>query len=708
MSNSLALLFVSLGLLACKDAPPVDDSGLPNMDFGDGPCAEKAAELGTLYCAHQLPEDGWTTLTRPAGAVDQVRATKYLASATDEAPLPSLFVNVNVLDLHYDLLTQVFPEYYSELDRQDYMALVVDPQERSYYAGNLAEYIDPKGGSFFGFTIWDNPADTTTTIQYDDALKVYTDLLARIDPRLLADRPLTFVPNSGNQREEVVSWTDAPFPIRGVEDGVSYEVYTVAVGYGTVRLFTLAELERAEAEASFGFQDLLILEEAPFDIERVIAGAVTGSRQGELSHLNVRSAARGTPNCFVKDALTELAEWEGQLARLECGEDGLSVQAATLAEAEVFWAELRPDPVTIPAVDLTQTALMPLWELPTATVDERRAGLTAYGAKGTNLAVLTQRVDPALTLDGFLTPFVAYHSFLQAGTWTVDLGLGEAEYSFAETLEAWHNDPDFLTDGALRRERLEALRDAMEDAPQDAELLSALTAQIIETFGSDTVMVRFRSSSNAEDGLEFSGAGLYQSESACAADEWDADTKGPSLCDSDTNKERSLSEALGEVFASVWTTEAWEEREWYGIDHIQAEMAVLVNTRSENEQANIVAFTGDPNDITDDRLLVNAQLGEWDVVSAEPGVVPEKVYLTVSGGVVTKIERVSPSSQVEAGEVVLTDAQLEALGAALVTIIDVMPLDHSPAEGHDVVWDTEWKVLDDGRLIVKQIRPFQR
>ncbi|MCK6525567.1 PEP/pyruvate-binding domain-containing protein, partial [Myxococcota bacterium] len=200
----------------------------------------------------------------------------------------------------------------------------------------------------------------------------------------------------------------------------------------------------------------------------------------------------------------------------------------------------------------------------------------------------------------------------------------------------------------------------------------------------------------------------YQSESACAADELDGDTAGPSLCDPDTNKERSLSAALGEVFASVWATEAWEEREWYGIDHLQAEMAVLVNTRSKDEQANIVAFTGNPNDIEDDRLLVNAQLGAWDVVSAEPGVVPEKVYLTVSDGVVTKIERVSPSSQVESGEVVLTDAQLEALGAALVEITEVMPLDHSPAAGHDVVWDTEWKVLEDGRLVVKQIRPFQR
>jgi hypothetical protein len=135
---------------------------------------------------------------------------------------------------------------------------------------------------------------------------------------------------------------------------------------------------------------------------------------------------------------------------------------------------------------------------------------------------------------------------------------------------------------------------------------------------------------------------------------------------------------------------------------------VLVNDRSESEQANIVAFTGNPSSDGDDRYLVNAQLGDLDVVSAEPGVWPESVLLTVVDGSVTSILRVSSSSETAAGEVVLNDERLRELGARLWTILQVFPVDTRPPEGSDLLLDTEWKILSDGRLIVKQVRTFLR
>ncbi len=107
-------------------------------------------------------------------------------------------------------------------------------------------------------------------------------------------------------------------------------------------------------------------------------------------------------------------------------------------------------------------------------------------------------------------------------------------------------------------------------------------------------MVRLRSSSNAEDGLAFSGAGLYESASACLADSTDADGDGPSRCDPDKDDERTVEDALRTVWASLWSEGAWEERAWYGIDPLDVAMGVLVNEQSEDEEANIVAFTGTP------------------------------------------------------------------------------------------------------------------
>jgi phosphoenolpyruvate synthase/pyruvate phosphate dikinase len=219
-------------------------------------------------------------------------------------------------------------------------------------------------------------------------------------------------------------------------------------------------------------------------------------------------------------------------------------------------------------------------------------------------------------------------------------------------------------------------------------------------------MVRFRSSSNAEDGLAFSGAGLYLSESGCLADELDGDDEGPSLCDPLKEDEQTISHALLEVWSSTWGMVAWEERDWYGIDHSEVAMGVLVDTRFGGELANIVAFTGNPTSAGDDRYLVNAQYGELEVVAAEPGVFPEKNLLTLdAAGDVTLIDRVSQSSE---AEIVLTDAQLEELGGVLWDIAQVYPLDDEVPEGHDVLWDTEWKVRSDGQLIIKQIRPFLR
>jgi hypothetical protein len=153
---------------------------------------------------------------------------------------------------------------------------------------------------------------------------------------------------------------------------------------------------------------------------------------------------------------------------------------------------------------------------------------------------------------------------------------------------------------------------------------------------------------------------------------------------------------------------AFEERQWWGIDHRQVAMGVLVNDRSADELANVVVFTGNPTGPGDDRYLVNAQVGEASVVSPGPGEVVEKVLLTLWSGQVVGIERIRGSSLLPPGEHVLSDARLEELGMAMANIADVFPLDEEPPEGGVVLLDSEWKVLSDGRLIVKQVRPFLR
>jgi len=324
-----------------------------------------------------------------------------------------------------------------------------------------------------------------------------------------------------------------------------------------------------------------------------------------------------------------------------CGDEGLEIRSATQDEAEAWWASIRPDPVSVVSPDWEETEIVGLLEVPTSTPEERQAAVAAYGSKGANLAALYQRIDLSLQLQGFLVPMSA-------------------------------------------------------SARDEGEIVQELSDRIDDDFGPET-MVRFRSSSNAEDALGFSGAGLYESESVCAADSWDADDEGPSVCDPDKGSERTIEEGLHTVWDSLWTERAVEERAWYGIDETEVAMAVLVNERSKDEQANIVAFSGIPGSGDDPRYLVEAQVGWLDVVANESGTWPERVLLSPDG----TVERVQSSSEVDE---VLDDATYGEIAMHLTEIVDVFPID-GEADGR-ILLDTEWKVLEDGRLIIKQVRPF--
>ncbi len=682
-----------LGLAACHPDPVVTT----------GPCDDVNEALGVTVCLHDIPDSPtWNVISGVGNTDDVERLASYMTPASDDAPLPTLFVNQNIFPLHYNMLTQAFPDLYAGLTWEEYGTMVTAGADRTYYAGDISQRRNSDGSVWYSFIVWENPADATTTPTLQQVTDTWTALTERFG---LAD--LVYVPYTEAQEATAATWDNAPFTIRNIDDDVAYEPYTEATGYGTVRLYTLDALDAATVAGDYGYQDVLVLDQAPLDLERVVAGIATGTRQGALSHINVRAAARGTPNCYIQDPMAAFAAWEGQLVRFQCGAEDWSVSAATQEDAQAWWDAIRPDPVTIPTPDLDWDEPVPLLDLPTDTAADRAQNLTRFGSKGSNLGTLYQRIPPEYQLDGFVLPFAYYDRFMRGTTWTVDLGAGPETASFQDTLDVWLNDEPFRTDAAVRHARLDALRTAIESAPVDSAIVDPVVAEIRAVWGRDDVMVRFRSSSNAEDALEFSGAGLYTSESGCVADEVDGDDLGPSRCDADKDSERSVAAALTTVWASLWTMQAFEERDWYGIDHAQTAMGILVDTRLDDEQANVVAFTGNPSAV-DDRYLVEAQIGAYDVVSAEAGVYPETSLVTVKDGDVSQILRVDTSSERAAGDWVLDDAQLTELSELFWDIAAIYPQDDATPDDTTVLWDTEWKVDAAGQLIIKQIRPFLR
>ncbi len=118
-------------------------------------------------------------------------------------------MDANVYTLHYDLLAEAFDELYPGLSHEEYLAMILNPSARELYAGSITEYV-VNDSELFGFTVLDDPADSATTVTYEQTLEVYRELDARFDLDVLA-----FVPATNNQRKAAADW-DAEFPIHGM------------------------------------------------------------------------------------------------------------------------------------------------------------------------------------------------------------------------------------------------------------------------------------------------------------------------------------------------------------------------------------------------------------------------------------------------------------------------------------------------------------
>lgn len=705
-----------LGLVGCKkhstkhqddtgtttahgtDDSNTDSDTTTDSDFPLDACAQAQQRENRLVCVHDVDNDAtWQQISFHLPATTQVAVGKYVFSIGEQLTIPITFANISSYNLHYDLLKNTYPSQFASIAPSQYLWLATDGTNRSLLVGSIHEY-DKNGLAAFGFTVLDNAGAPDNVVTFEQVQTVFEALSTHFFA------PLKFVPETNAQLEAAKLWPNTPW-LQDVQD-INYEAYAVAVAFGNIRFHTPTTIADAESNGTIGFTDILVFDEAPMDLTTIVSGIVTGTRQGILSHLNIRSASRGTPNCYVKIPHEELAQWKDQLVRMECSQNGLLIRAASVAEAEDHWDQLKPPPTDIPPPNYDETGMPALSAVETQTALQRAFAVQAYGSKGANLAILYQQIDSALQLQGFLIPFSYYREFISQNVWTYDFDETPTELSFEQTLKRWLLDEEFLSNTTVRQSRLIALQDAIRSSKVSPEIINAVHQRIEAVFGTSTTMVRFRSSSNAEDSLQFNGAGLYESTSVCAADQNDSNTSGPSLCDTDQNKKRTIERGLTKVWASTWSMKAFEERHWYGINHSNVAMGILVNTRTKNELANIVAFSTNPSN-GENVYVVNAQAGELDVVSSAPGVYPESSHLELLEENQFSILRINNSSEVPKGQSVLTDAQLTLIGTHLTQLQNNFPVDGTTSNT-DYFMDTEWKVQSNGQLIIKQIRPFPK
>lgn len=596
--------------------------------------------------------------TDPGGPLHLLSATRYPLHygfvrdvIRKESPLDRCDPEQNaVFELGFN--TFIATEYLNELTR-------------SYLLGTLVHYVGP-----------DLHTVEFTSGDRISATQIQTAFFANM-ARVPKPSDWSYRPVDEDQITRARS-LEGKLPIVGPNapyKGVRFQPLTAAVGYGTLKFVETDALPTVR----LGSDVIVVTSDVPNDIG-LVGGLITEAFQTPLSHVNLLSQARDTPNMALANARAHqaLAPLFGELVRLEVTADGFSVTRAKPEEAQAFWQKRMPTgPLFRPERDTTLRGVVDL-------KGRGLADLPSVGAKAAQLAELykvkTERSGcsalPVILPDRpFAIPLVhSIEHFQNSGA--------EQKLSALEKTAAFKDDP------AVRGRGLAEVRALVASHPVDPVLLKQLVAAVKERY--PAVDVRFRSSSNAEDLEGFNGAGLYTSESANLAKD-----------------EQSISDALRTVWASLWEQRAYDERSLAGIDRTFVAMGVLVHPRFEGERANGVAMSRNLTDPTRaDQFFINAQLGEASVANPAPGVGTEQVVYTFPPNTPEIVYR--SRSTLSQGAQILNDAEVRTLSCTLGALHDHFSgLMNADGKNRWFTIEVEFKLMSAARnLFIKQARPF--
>ncbi len=592
-----------------------------------------------------------------------VREVKFLI-ADINTPNPILYLmNMQQLKLHYAFAKLALGR---ALTVQEFNRLTYFAEDRAYLVGSIIAhdaYTDSDGQSgLYTVEFW--PSDIVRFPQVRFTVDAVNDALP------FARGKIAYHPTGDGQRE-LQQREAAQFSAAGIRTiqtteifaGVAYSPLNLGVTYGRLGIFD------GDTGRPPGATDIAIFRRLPNDLARV-AGVISEAPQTPLSHVNLRAQQNNVPNAYVLNASRDprLVPLLGEIVRFEVTPDGFLVSATTRAQMDAHFDGLRPATGQTPARDLSVQQIKPLSDI-------GFADHVAFGAKAANVGELRRVLAPHRVPDGFAVPYYFYHRFMS------ETGL----YDQVRAIVAL---PEFADDAA-RRDLLKDIRKLIKGAEVPADIYDALS-QLQASFPVG-ITPRCRSSANAEDLPDFSGAGLYESYTH----------KGD---------EGHISKSIKQVWAGLWTFRAFEEREFHRIDHFVCAMGVLVHPNYKGELINGVAVTQNIYFPNFPGFYVNAQIGEDMVTNPENDAIAEEFLVMKNAGLETLQDyvtlRIRESNLVPPGGAVMSVRETNTLIEMMAAIQAHFKVLYGKQTDPGFAMEIEFKVDRDGVMIVKQARPW--
>ena len=632
MVTRLVVLLALSPLAGCgaRTTPPHETPREGPTD--PAPSADSPDSLGAIEAPAQ-----WSALAyRPPDAT--VARTEVVKVVVDlEADWRLYFLQSERWPLHFHFVQRFIDP---QADHETFNVREYRRVDRRFVLASLVHYLDAD--------VWSLELVAGDTL---DQARM-GQLFGLVRDRVFFGAQLRLRPLAEGQRERA---TAAAIPLvdeEALQAAMRYQPLVPGVAFGYLRL-----LHDPASLTDAGPQEVVVTGAVPEDLPPV-AGLITERLLAPLAHVAVLSRSRGTPAMALRGALTDprLTALDGQLVRLSVGAQELSVRRATVAEAQPLWDRRRPAEAYLPPIrQPTPVVLVPMAQLTLGDAD-------VVGAKAAQLAEIGG-LSGVETPGGFAVPFGGFLDHRAAA------GVDAPAIARVAALD----------DRAQRRAALAALREAIETHPVDPALIRRVRAALVP--GRRHI---FRSSTNAEDLVGFSGAGLYRSVVVDAR---------PS--------ERAIADALRAVWASVFSDRAWEERAWARIEQPSVAMGVLVQPFVDGIAASGVAVTANPFTETRPGVFINLQTRAEGVTAGEGDELPEQVL--VYTWTPDPEAHVLGRSTRTGGAPILREGEAERLTTLLQTLhAHLVPTWGPPANAVDV----EVLLTDDRRFVIVQGRPI--
>lgn len=619
------------------------------------------------------------------------------------------FINSVATPFHYDFVRQVLNRYQTLSYREGvawFTSQTYFTENRRYLAGSVVAYDhyndadSSQGKGLYTLEFW--PTDPVPEKFIAQAYQTIS-LAMPFLPNALAYHPV------GNTHElELLAFADrfAAKNIRTIETDTLFAQLDRAIlnqgeAYGRLRVIH-------PADQSLGEEDIAIYSFIPNTLGHV-GGIITEQPQTPLSHINLKARQNNTPNAYLKNAHLnpEIAELIGQWVHYVVNDSGIHIEAASEEDVLQWLKGKIPTEVTIPESDLSLNMAMPLTQL-------THSDWVSVGVKAANVAELAKVLPEGMAPDGYALPFAMYDAFMQAPRCVNDISVlcsaGDS-LTFYDHIAQLFESEAFNASPADREQGLAELRDLLEHAEAPLELINQIESVRLfwEPLGEPfTQKLRVRSSTNNEDLVGFNGAGLYGSF-----------THKP--------KEGKLINSIQQVWASLWTFRAFEERRLHRIDHLQTYMGVLIHPNYGDEQVNGVAISKNIYNPAWEGFYVNAQYGELSITNPEPietdsgsfSPVPDEFLITrlaaSVNGLAWETQFIRHSNVEEVyGAPVMTDNVLTE--GEIISLRNNLKIIHAHFknlyQGDDnFAMDIEFKITETedgsrGNLAIKQARPW--